>query len=164
MSRSSRGKPPAKMDGLVQFINDFSIVFTEDEQRTVLASDAGQALGRAVTRCESHSKMLREARAKLRDAERETDPSPMGTDELKRAIYRSSDVYADCLAYMVCPDRWKCYKSCWDVNVGQLTSAEVQSWQQQGALEIVCRSERESLERGIGAAVSLAVKAGDVDC
>jgi hypothetical protein len=66
----------------------------------------------------------------------------------------------DCLAYMTCPERWKQYKNCWDENVGSLTQDELQTWHDQGVLDLVCGRERAGLERGVGGIVSSAVQAG----
>ena len=160
--QAAQMKPPAKIDGLLQFVKDVPGPFSVEEQRAISASAAGQMLAQSIMRCEGLSKKLTDTRAKLQQmAASENAPTKREIAELKRDAFMKKVKYVDCLAYMTCPERWKRYAGCWERSVGRLSPAELQSLRQQGALDLVCLSERESLERGVGDLVSSAVQAGD---
>lgn len=155
-------KPPANVDGLLQFVRDVPGYFSVEEQREIAASVEGQILAQSIVRCGGLSKNLADARAKLQQlAANENAPTREEIAQLKRDVFMKKVKYIDCLAYMTCPERWKRYAGCWEKSVGRLSPSELQSWRQQGALELVCRSERESLERCVGDLVSSAIQAGD---
>jgi hypothetical protein len=154
-------KSPAKVDGLLQFVNDLPDYFSPEEQSAISATEAGQKIAQSIIRCEGHSKQLVEARAKLQQiATKKSTPTKKELSDLKREVFMKKVKYVDCLAYMTCPERWKRYTGCWEGAVGRLSSAELQTWREQGALELLCRSEREALERGVGDLVASAVQAG----
>jgi hypothetical protein len=154
-------KPVAKIDGLLQFIKDVPSRMSLEEQRAMSASQAGRVLAGAVVRCERHSKEMREARAKLQQSSSESySPTAKEISALKRDAFLKRRKYVDCLAYMTCPERWNQYKNCWDEIVGSLTLDKLQTWHDQGVLDVVCGPERAALERGVGRVVSSAVQAG----
>jgi hypothetical protein len=154
-------KPPAKVDGFLQFVKDAPGHFSLDEQRAFSTSEAGIVLAQSIVRCEGYSKQLKDVRKKLVLAASEDTHTKKEITEQKRNAFIAKVKYVECLAYMTCPERWKQYTRCWQDTVGNLSPAEIQSWREHGALEVVCRTERESLERGVGDVVSSAVQAAD---
>jgi len=166
LQRLAEMKPPAKIDGLLQLKKDLSECFTLEEQKDVWASEAGQKIGQAFHRCEGHSRQWLDAQQKLMafvatkgDEHQKTNSQEILA--LKREAVLKKFKYVDCLAYMTCPRRWSQYTSCWVQTVGNLSPKQLRTYKEQGALELICRAPRDSLERGIGELVSSAVQAGD---
>jgi hypothetical protein len=171
-------KPPANVSGLVYFIKDVSTCFSVEEQSSIAKSAPGNKLKQSFDRCVGHSKQLNDARAQLKRKLREmsgTTPTnttilEANTDDswkeeintMKRKIQVEEMKYIDCLTYMTCPDQWKQYTKCWDNSMRALTPDELQDYKNDGTINLICRSERVSIERCVGSLVSNAIMAGDV--
>jgi len=155
-------KPPAKIDGLLQFKKDITEQFTPEEQAAVWRSEAGQLVRNAFFRCEGHSKQWTDARQKLKEfVESGGDPKSQQVLKMRRETILKKLKYVDCLAYMMDKKQWNQYTMCWVQTVGNLSENDLRNYKEQGALEMICRAQRDSLEREIGSSVSRAVQAGD---
>lgn len=155
-------KPPAKIDGLLQFKKDLPGQFTLEEQAAIWRSEAGQLVRNALFRCEGHSKQWMDARQKLKElVESGGDPKSQQVLKMRRETILKKLKYVDCLAYMMSKQQWNQYTMCWVQTVGNLSPNELRNYKEQGALEMICRTQRDSLEREVGSLVSRAVEAGD---
>lgn len=164
LRRVAEMKPPAKIDGLLQFKKDIKEFYTAEEQKLVWSSEAGRKLGNAFYRCEGHSKQWMETRKNLKKLLSKTNASERESQEIqsmKREVIMKKLKYVDCLAYMVDPKGWNRYTQCWVQVVGSLDPKDLKSYNEHGALDLFCSTQRDSLQREIGALVSKAVQAGD---
>lgn len=130
-------KRPAKVDGLLYFVNDLrNGVFSTYEQRVMAESECGRRLAQAISHCESLKQRVKEDKQDM---------------TLK---------YIDCLSYVSCTDEWKHYTTCW-AGLKNLPIHQLKMLQEQGALDFVCQKERRNLERCVGNLVSGTVRSAD---
>ena len=164
LRRVAELKPPAG-GGLLQFEKDAFEYYTLEEQKALWRSAAGQQIGHALHRCEGHSKQWLDARRKFEQqaklAKNNANVQETEFRALKRDAVMKKLKYVDCLAYMVCPKEWNVYTRCWVQTVGNMSQNELSSYKEQGALGLICRAPKDSLERCVGELVSGAVQAGD---
>ena len=138
-------KPPAKIDGLLHFMNDMQQgTFNSNEQRAMAESESGRKIARAIVHCDG---LKRQAKEKAQ------------SENMEQAGMTTRK-YMDCLAYVSCTDQWKRYTSCW-ANLSNMSLEELHELRETGALEYVCRSERSRLEACVGDLVSATVWAAD---
>ena len=155
-------KPPAKIDGLLQFRKYATEHFTSEEQAAIWRSASGKLVRNAFYRCEGHNKQFVDTRQKLQGAvESGANPSSEEATKLRREAILKKLKFVDCLAFMMNKQHWNQYTMCWVQTVGNMSQNELKTYQEQGSLGIVCRAQRETLEREIGNSVSSAVYAGD---
>lgn len=162
LRRVAEMKPPAKIDGLLQFRKDVAEHFTSEERAAIWKSESGTVVRNAFFRCEGHNKQYIDTRQKLQGiVESGIDPSSDEATNLKRETILKKLKFVDCLAFMMNKHHWNQYTMCWVQTVGSLSQKELRRYQEQGSLEIICRAQRETLEREIGHVVSRSVHAGD---
>jgi len=159
-------KPPAKIDGLLQFKKDVTKYFTLEEHAALWASSAGQVIQEALHRCEGHSRQWIDARQNFNEL---VDSIPVEERQarsqemlgLRRDLIMKKMKYVDCLAYMTSKQKWSQYTTCWVQTVGNMTQTDFRRYKEQGGMEMICHTQRDALERDVGEMVSSAVQAGD---
>jgi hypothetical protein len=140
-----KSKPPAKVDGLLHFMNDMQHgIFNADEQRAMADSASGRIIARAIMQCDG---LKRQAKEKVQSQQR---------DEAVTSTMK----YMDCLSYVTCNEHWKRYTKCW-AALSNLSTHEIRELRETGALEYVCRDEKRRIEHCVGGLVSATVRAAD---
>jgi hypothetical protein len=148
----SKRKPPANIAGLLKFMDDGANHFNKEEQLLISQSESGRRLATAISKC-------RGVRGEMVQARKELSASD-GSDQTLRIRHQMQKMkYSECLSYHTCPERWKEYSQCWS-NLSRIPLEELKEINEQGALPLLCQSERQSLERCVGNHVSGAARAG----
>ena len=138
-------KPPAGVEGILDFGQDVPLMYSPEEQRTLSITSAGRRLGQAIVTCER----IKPPKSPPRDAGAEA------------SIEKRLSLYKDCLARAVCEQRWKLYSQCWSTTVGSMRADRLQSLGRERGLKSICQMQRRSLERCIGHTISAAVRDSD---
>lgn len=160
--RVAEMKPPANIDGLLQFRKDVTEDFTVDEQAAVWRSESGQRVRNAFDRCEGHNQQWMSTRHKLNEIVKSgRDPSSQDLVKARRDTILKKLKYVDCLAFMLDKQYWNQYTMCWVQTVGNMPQNDLKSYKEEGTLDAICRAQRASLEGEMGKVVSRAVQAGD---
>jgi hypothetical protein len=148
----SKRKPPASVAGLLKFMEDGSNHFNKEEQEQLSQSESGRRLAIAIAKCRGVQGEIVQARKELSASD--------GSDQTLRIRHQLQKMkYSECLAFHSCPERWKQYSQCWS-NLSRIPLKELKEINEQGALSLLCQSERQSLERCVGNLVSGATRAG----
>jgi hypothetical protein len=144
-------KPPPKVDGLVHFASDLRKQFSAEERHAMLASESGEKLAAALSRCEGIQKQMRNS---------SNDWIKNKENKMKRKkAEEDRNKYVECLTYFACPSRWKQYTQCWS-SLSKLQMSQLKRLQQFGP-ELACKYERQLLEQCVGSLVSSAIRAAD---
>jgi hypothetical protein len=148
----SKRKPPATVAGLLKFMEDGGKHFNKEEQSLISQSEPGLRLATAIAKC-------RGVRGEMVQARKELSASDGSDQTLRIRDQMQKMKYSECLGYHTCPERWKQYTQCWS-NLSRIPLEDLKEINEQGALPLLCQSERQSLERCVGSVVSGAVRAG----
>jgi hypothetical protein len=126
--------------------------FNKEEQLLISQSESGRRLATAISKC-------RGVRGEMVQARKELSASD-GSDQTLRIRHQMQKMkYSECLSFHTCPERWKEYTQCWS-NLSRIPLEELKEINEEGALPLLCQSERQSLERCVGNHVSGAARAG----
>jgi hypothetical protein len=140
-------RPPASVEGLLQFVRDVPDHYSVEEQRLLSESNSGSRLSRAIVMCEKYkpndSAMSVDGRSTIAHGE-----------AVKNLNETKVTKYTDCLSHAACQERWRVYSTCWARDVHQLDSNVVRNLHTDRVLESLCQLERQSLERCIGGIVT----------
>lgn len=148
----SKRKPPASIAGLMKFMDDGANHFNKEEQLLISQSESGCRLANAIRKCRGVREEMVQARKELSASD--------GSDQTLRIRHQMQKIrYSECLSFHTCPERWKQYSKCWS-NLSRIPLEELKEINEQGALPLLCQSERQSLERCVGNHVSGAARAG----
>jgi hypothetical protein len=151
----SKIKPPASVAGLLKFMVDGSKHFTKEEQLLISQSEAGHCMATAIAKCRGVRGEMVKARSEL--------SASHGSDETLRIRHQMQAIkYSECLGFHTCTERWKQYTACWS-SLARVPLEDLKEINEQGALPLLCQSERQSLERCVGNLVSSAARAGAAD-
>jgi hypothetical protein len=151
-------KPPARVEGLLQFVADLPRKqFSMEEQTRMANCPAGLQIRQAIQKCGGMSMKLREAEAQWRRL------APSERLRQKHQVEEARTKYLDCLSYAACPAEWKQYTQCWIFHHHQQQQAvRLRSGAESGELHVVpCQEDKATVERCVGKLVMSTVRAAD---